>query len=176
MKKLNYLSLMLMALCMGFAFVACDDDDDAPKPTIDPVLSAAEWVADSYTGTTFTDLDSRGMTMRIDTTYNQPLIIEKDSLGQLVLTYPNWTDHMGMSYGDFSILPLEATRQDDKVVINGTCTDSLYKAGVGYPATLSVEGTISGEQKQADLTIKIDLVVSPKMTLKFALDYEGGKR
>ena len=176
MKRLKMLPLVLMALCSSVAFVACSDDDDEPKPTIDPVLSAAEWVAGEYVGTTLTDLDSRGMVMHIDTTYNQPVTLGLNEQKQLVLTYHNWTDHTGMSYGDFRILPLEATATEEAVVITGTCTDSLYKAGVGYPATLSVTGTIGGEPKVADLTIHIDLVVSPKMTLKFTLDYEGGER
>ena len=173
MKRLKMLPLMLMARCSSVAFVACSDDDDEPKPTIDPVLSAAEWVAGEYEGTTLTDLDSRGMVMRIDTTYNQPLTIGKDSLDRLVLTYHNWTDHTGMSYGDFRILPLVTTATDEGVLISGACTDSLYKAGVGYPASLRVEGIVSGKEKKADLTINIDLVVSPKMTLKFTLKYEG---
>ena len=173
MKKWNYLPLVLMALCTSLSFVACGDDEDEPTLIIDPVLGTDEWLADSYTGTTLTDLDSRGMVMRTDTTYNQPLTIGKDSLGRLVLTYHNWTDHTGMSYGDFRILPLECFNRGKDVVFGGTCTDSLYKAGVGYPATLSVTGCVSGEPKVADLTINIDLVVSPKMTLKFTLDYEG---
>lgn len=173
MKRLNYLYLVLMALCTGFAFVACGDDDDEPKTTIDPVMTPAEWVTGDYTGTTFTDLDSRGMVMHIDTTYNKLLHIGLEGDSTLVLTYPDWTDHTGMSYGDFRILPLETTATTDGVVIEGECTDSLYKAGVGYPATLRVEGTVAGEPKVADLTIRIDLAVSPKMTLKFTLDYEG---
>ena len=173
MKRLNYLYLVLMALCTGFAFVACGDDDDEPKATIDPVVTPAEWACGNYVGTTFTDLDSRGMVMRIDTTYDKTISLAMDSLGTLALTYPNWTDHTGMNYGDFRILPLEATATEEAVVIAGECTDSLYKAGVGYPATLSVAGTIGGEPKVADLTIRIDLAVSPKMTLKFTLDYEG---
>lgn len=173
MKRLNYLYLVLMALCTGFAFVACGDDDDEPKATIDPVVTPAEWVTGDYTGTTFTDLDSRGMVMRIDTTYDKTLSLAMDSLGTLALTYPNWTDHTGMSYGDFRILPLEATATTDGVVIEGECTDSLYKMGVGYPATLRVEGIVAGEPKMADLTIRVDLAVSPKMTLKFTLTYEG---
>ena len=173
MKRLKMLPLMLLALCSSVAFVACSDDDNEPKPTIDPVLSAAEWVAGEYVGTTLTDLDSRGMVMRIDTTYNQPVTLGLNEQKQLVLTYHNWTDHTGMSYGDFRILPLEATANERAVVIAGECTDSLYKMGVGYPATLKVAGIIGGEPKVADLTINIDLVVSPKMTLKFTLDYEG---
>ena len=176
MNRLKMLPLVLMALCSSVAFVACSDDDDEPKPTIDPVLSAAEWAASEYVGTTLTDLDSRGMVMHIDTTYDQPVTLGLNEQKELVLTYKNWTDHTGMSYGDFRILPLEATATEEEVVITGTCTDSLYKAGVGYPATLSVAGTIGGEPKVADLTIHIDLVVSPKMTLKFTLDYEGGER
>lgn len=173
MKKWNYLPLVLLALCTSLSFVACEDDEDEPIFIIDPVLGTEEWLTDSYTGTTLTDLDSRGMVMRIDTTYNQPLTIAKDSLGQLVLTYHNWTDHTGMSYGDFRILPLVATANERTVLITGACTDSLYKAGVGYPASLRVEGTIGGKPKVADLTINIDLAVSPKMTLKFTLKYEG---
>lgn len=173
MKRLKMLPLMLLALCSSVAFVACSDDDDEPKPTIDPVLSAAEWVAGEYVGTTLTDLDSRGMVMRIDTTYDQPVTLGLNEQKQLVLTYHNWTDHTGMSYGDFRILPLECFNRGKDVVFGGTCTDSLYKAGVGYPATLSVTGCVNGEPKVADLTINIDLVVSPKMTLKFTLDYEG---
>ena len=173
MKRLKMLPLMLMALCSSAAFVACSDDDDEPKPTIDPVLSAAEWVAGEYVGTTLTDLDSRGMVMRIDTTYNQPVTLGLNEQKQLVLTYHNWTDHTGMSYGDFRIQPLVTTATDEGVLISGACTDSLYKAGVGYPASLRVEGIVSGKEKKADLTINIDLVVSPKMTLKFTLKYEG---
>lgn len=173
MNRLKMLPLVLVALCAGFAFVACSDDDDEPKLTIDPVMSTAEWAAGEYVGTTLTDLDSRGMVMRIDTTYDQPLTLGLNEQKQLVLTYHNWTDHTGMSYGDFRILPLETGGTTEGVVVTGTCTDSLYKAGVGYPATLKVNGTISGEPKVADLTMNIDLVVSPKMTLKFTLKYEG---
>lgn len=173
MKKWNYLPLVLLALCTSLTFVACGDDEDEPLFIIDPVMGTDEWLADSYTGTTLTDLDSRGMVMRIDTTYNQPLTIGKDSLDRLVLTYHNWTDHTGMSYGDFRILPLVTTVTDERVLISGACTDSLYKAGVGYPASLRVEGFVSGKEKKADLTINIDLVVSPKMTLKFTLKYDG---
>ena len=173
MNRLKMLPLVLMALCSSVAFVACSDDDDEPKPTIDPVLSAAEWVAGEYVGTTLTDLDSRGMVMHIDTTYDQPVTLGLNEQKQLVLTYHNWTDHTGMSYGDFRILPLVTTATDEGVLISGACTDSLYKAGVGYPASLRVEGIVSGKEKKADLTINIDLVVSPKMTLKFTLKYEG---
>ena len=173
MKKWNYLPLVLLALCTSLTFVACGDDEDEPIFIIDPVMGTDEWLADSYTGTTLTDLDSRGMVMRIDTTYDQPVTLGLNEQKQLVLTYHNWTDHTGMSYGDFRILPLEATANERAVVIAGECTDSLYKMGVGYPATLKVAGTIGGEPKVADLTINIDLVVSPKMTLKFTLDYEG---
>lgn len=173
MKRLKTLPLVLVALCAGFAFVACDNDDDEPKLTIDPVMGTAEWAAGEYVGTTLTDLDSRGMVMRIDTTYDQPLTLGLNEQKELVLTYHNWTDHTGMSYGDFRILPLETVATEEGVVVTGECTDSLYKAGVGYPATLKVAGTISGESKVADLTMNIDLVVSPKMTLKFTLEYEG---
>lgn len=174
MKKLNYLNLAMMVLCTGFSFTSCGEEEE-PTSTIDPVISPQEWVTDEYTGTTFTDLDSRGMVMHIDTTYNQPLIISKNEQGLLMLTYPNWTDHQGMSYGDFQILPLEAIATTDGVILQGICTDSLYKAGTGYPATLRATGVIKGEDthKQADLTLNIDLVVSPKMTLKFTLKYEG---
>ena len=70
MKKLNYLNLAMMALCTGFSFTSCGEEEE-PTSTIDPVISPQEWVTDEYTGTTFTDLDSRGMVMHIDTTYNQ---------------------------------------------------------------------------------------------------------
>ncbi len=173
MNRLKMLPLVLMALCSSVAFVACGDEEEEINEPIDPVVTPAEWACGNYTGTTFTDLDSRGMVMRIDTTYNKQLHIGMEDDSTLVLTYPNWTDHTGMSYGDFRILPLEATATEEAVVIAGECTDSLYKAGVGYPATLSVAGTIGGEPKVADLTIRIDLAVSPKMTLKFTLDYEG---
>ena len=160
MKKLNYLNLAMMVLCTGFSFTSCGEEEE-PTSTIDPVISPQEWVTDEYTGTTFTDLDSRGMVMHIDTTYNQPLIISKNE--------------QGLSYGDFQILPLEAIATTDGVILQGICTDSLYKAGTGYPATLRATGVIKGEDthKQADLTLNIDLVVSPKMTLKFTLKYEG---
>lgn len=176
MKRLKMFCWVLMALCGSVVFVACSGDEDEPKFTIDPVILPSEWVADEYVGTTVTDLDSRGMVMRIDTTYNQPLTLGMNEEKQLVLTYQNWTDHTGMSYGDFRILPMEAVATEEGVVISGECTDSLYKAGVGYPATLKVEGVVSGEPKVANLTIKVDLVVSPKMTLKFTLDYEGREK
>ena len=173
MKKLNYFYMVLTMLCSSLVFVSCSDDEDELKFIIDPVLDAEEWVVADYIGTTMTDLDSRGMIMRIDTTYNQSVILEKDSLGQLRLTYRNWTDHTGMSYGDFHIVPVNATITTEGVAISGECTDSLYKAGKGYPATLYVEGTVNGEQRVADLTLKVDLAVSPVMTLKFTLSYEG---
>ena len=173
MNRLKMLPLVLIALCSSVAFVACGDEEEEINVPIDPVVTPAEWACGNYVGTTFTDLDSRGMVMRIDTTYDKTISLAMDSLGTLALTYPNWTDHTGMNYGDFRILPLEATATEEAVVIAGKCTDSLYKAGVGYPATLSVAGTIGGEPKVADLTIRIDLAVSPKMTLKFTLDYEG---
>lgn len=176
MNRLKMLPLVLMALCSSVAFVACSDDDDEPKLIIDPVMNTAEWVAGEYVGTTLTDLDSRGMVMHIDTTYDQPVTLGLNEQKQLVLTYHNWTDHMGMNYGDFRIVPLETTATEEGLVITGTCTDSLYKAGVGYPATLSVTGCVSGQPKVADLTINIDLVVSPMMTMKFTLRYEGGER
>lgn len=170
------LYLMLLALCSSVAFVACENDDDEPKPTIDPVMGTAEWVAGEYVGTTLTDLETRGMVMRIDTTYNQPLTLGTDSLGRLVLTYKNWTDHEGMSYGDFRIVPIVTEAATEGVLLTGECTDSLYKAGVGYPATLRVEGVVRGEPKVADLTLKVDLAVSPEMTLKFTMEYEGAER
>ena len=180
MKRLNYLIVVMMATCIGFAFAACGDEEDEALQIIDPVVKPDttynDWIADTYIGTTLTDLDSRGVIMHIDTTYNQPITIEKNSLGQLTLTYHNWTDHTGMSYGDFCIQPIEAIATEGGVTINGFCTDSLYKAGVGYPATLRVSGTITPSlEEEINLTINIDLAVSPKMTLKFTLTYNSKK-
>ena len=175
MKILNYFTCVLLIACTSFATVACGGDENEPIQNQD-FTEDFDWIPDTYIGTAITDLDSRGVIMRIDTTYNQPITIEKDSLGQLTLTYHNWTDHTGMSYGDFCIKPIEAITTEEGVTINGSCTDSLYKAGVGYPASLSVTGMISQNlEKEANLTINIDLAVSPKMTLKFTLIYNSGK-
>ena len=173
MKQLNYFYMVLMILCTNLAFVSCSDNESEPKFVIDPALGAEGWVVADYIGTTMTDLDSRGMIMRIDTTYNQSITLEKDSLGQLRMIYRDWTDHEGMSYGDFCIVPVNATITTEGVAISGECADSLYKSGVGYPAELRVEGTVNGEQKAAEFTLKVNLAVSPVMTLKFTLSYEG---
>ncbi|MBR5804006.1 MAG: hypothetical protein IKY31_06705 [Bacteroidaceae bacterium] len=173
MKRMNHFYLVLIALCTSLTFITCGNDENEPTFTIDPILGPDGWVEATYLGTTLTDLESRNMSMRIDTTYNQAITLEKDSLGQLTLTYHDWTDHTGMHYGDFHIVPVRAITTTEGVAISGECTDSLYKAGQGYPATLIVEGNINGEQREANLTLNIHLAVSPAMTLKFTLSYEG---
>ena len=165
MKKnyLFYLASIMISACMVFA--SCGDDEDEVTLDINP--------AGVYIGTTYTNLNSRGTDISIDTTYNQPITIRENHQGQLELVYHNWTDHQNINYGDFTIVPLTVTKKANGVALSGECTDSLYKGERGFLATLSAEGTIIGEEKAAALKLKIDLPVTPAMTLKFALTYNG---
>lgn len=170
MKRLYMLCLTLITLCAGFSLTACGDDEEKEILTIDPVELN---VAGLYKGTTQTTLVVMGTEMPMPTTNDQPITISKDEQGQLALAYHNWTDHQGMNYGDFHILPLKGTAIEGGFLIEGECTDSLYKNGKPHFAELSVEGTVTGEEKVADLTLKVLLYVGMPMPLDFTLKYNG---
>lgn len=195
MKKNYLLYLASIMVCVCAMFTSCGDDEDEPfeidenKPfdkgnTDKPFdkentdggnkdcMDSASWKC-SYTGNTYTLLNSRGMDIEIGTTENQNVTIREQEGGRLEFVYHNWTDHQGMNYGDFTIVPLDFVETPNGVSISGECSDSLYKAGKPYFAELSVEGTIANADKKAALDIKVNLYVSPAMTLKFALTYNG---
>lgn len=188
MKKnyLFYLASIMICACMIFA--SCGDDEDEPfsfKDVTDkentevskdstenaPYLPSM-WKG-CYIGNTHTILNSRGMDIELGTTENQIVTIREQEEGKLEFVYHNWTDHQGMNYGDFTIVPLNIVETPNGVSINGECSDSLYKAGSPYFAELYIEGNIANTDKKAALNIKVNLYVSPAMTLKFTLTYNG---
>lgn len=171
MKRAHMLCLALMTLCAGFALTACGDDEEEEKLIIDPVEIN---VAGLYKGTTQTTMMVMGTEIKgIPPTEDQLITISKDEQGTLALTYHNWTDHQGTNYGDFHIVPLKGTAIEGGYLIEGECTDSLYKEDKPYFAELSVEGTVTGEEKVADLTVKVLLHVGLPMPHDFTLKYNG---
>lgn len=170
MNKYISMGFLLTAFATLFAFTACSEDNGDNEPIIDPVYDWATTATGTYNGTMNTLINIMGSDKDFGDTENQEIIISRDSINHVTVTYKNWTG-MGTNYGDLIFSPVRLSSTSEGIItLSGTCRQTLYKDERSFEAMLAINGNISGTAKNIQLNIEVEM---PKPAPSFKLTYRG---
>lgn len=178
MKKTNIFYFIVLLAFSSIFMTACHNDDSNDKDLITCPTdnqSAAKLIAGNYDGEMGTTLSSANFNnMTFPDTINQKIVITHDTLNYISIVYKDWSNG-GVNYGDLKVSPVEVSvsEENNTILVEGNCKQILHKGGRGFEADIAVAGTFTPEEKHCNLLFKVNMPVSPMMTLDFKLTYNG---
>lgn len=164
MKKIS--KLLIVALCATMFCTACDEDEPAGN------LNLAS-AAGMFVGSQNTDVTVMGMNVPVESNDVKAVVeVRSDSICTVTIEDFSYNND---NYGDIVVEGAKIKSvTDSQVVFAGSGKCKLKKNETEYTADIaSLTGTYVDADGSLKLEAEVNLPVSPKMTIKFLIEYNG---